>query len=103
MKSDEVAAPRMLVALPQRFASRFQTQRLQTIQLLIQMLGSNPDSWFRDLGQPPGAMSRSDGAAAAWNRPATIQPVDPIHRASDIFAEGEITASRFFRTPSSPW
>ena len=78
---------------------------VETIQLLIQMLGSHPHSWFRDLGQTLGAMSRSvDGAAAAWNCPATIQRFDPIHRARDIFADGEIMRPSSFnvRIPCSP-
>jgi hypothetical protein len=49
----------MLVTLPQEFASRLQAQGLQTIELLVGMLGSNPNSWFHDLGPPLGAMTGS--------------------------------------------
>jgi hypothetical protein len=37
---------------------------LQTIQLLVQTLGSNPNSWFHNLGQPLGAMTGSVDAGA---------------------------------------
>jgi hypothetical protein len=40
----------MFVALPQKFASGFEAHRLQTIELLVQTLGANPNSWFSDLG-----------------------------------------------------
>jgi hypothetical protein len=32
------------------FATRLEPQGLQTIELLVSMLGSNPNSWFHDLG-----------------------------------------------------
>jgi hypothetical protein len=49
----------MLMTLPQEFASCFEADGLQAVELLIQMLGSNSYSWFHDLGQPCPAVTRS--------------------------------------------
>jgi hypothetical protein len=81
----------MLVALPQEFASGLQAQRLQTLELLVQTLGSNPNSGLLDLGQPLGAMTGSiHGAATAGNGPASVQRFDPIHGAGDILGDRQI-------------
>ncbi len=83
----------MLVAFEQEFASRLQTHRLQTIELLIQALGSNPNSWFHDLGQPLGVMPWSvHHRTVTGNGPAAIEGFDPIHHARDIFRDGQIAA-----------
>src|SRR5579864_2085819 len=88
----------MLGTLPQEFTSRLQTQRLQTIELLVQMLASNPDSWFHELGQPLGAMTGSiDAGARTGNGPAAVQRFDPIHGAGDIFGDRQIAASQLLK------
>ena len=88
----------MLLALPQEFASRLQAQRLQTIELLVKMRGSNPNSWFHDLGQPFGAMPWSiHRRTATGNGPAAVQGFDPIHHASHIFGDRQIAAPQFFQ------
>src|SRR5215831_3960914 len=86
----------MLMTLPQEFASRFEADGLQAVELLIQMLGSNSHSWFHDLGQPLAAMAGSiDRRARARNGPAAIERLDPVHGASDLFTDCEITAPQF--------
>ena len=88
----------MLGTLPQEFTSRLQTQWLQTIELLVYMLGSNPDPWFHELVQPLGAMTGSiDAGARTRNGPATVQRFDPIHGAGDIFGDGQIAAPQLFQ------
>jgi hypothetical protein len=48
---------RMLPTFPQQLATRCLAHGLQTIQLLVHMLGSNPNPWFHQLGQPLAAMT----------------------------------------------
>ncbi len=87
----------MLVTLPQEFTSGLQTQRLQTVELLVYMLGSNPDSWFQELVQPLGAMTGSINAGATTgNAPAAVQRFDPIHGAGDILGDRQIAAPQLF-------
>src|ERR1700682_1362926 len=88
----------MLVALLQEFASRLQTQRLQTIELLVQVFGSNPNTWFHELVQPLGAMTGSiDADATAGNAPAAVQRFDPIHGAGDILGDRQIAAPQLLK------
>src|SRR4030088_1206974 len=88
----------MLVALPQEFASGLQAHRLQTIELLVQTLGSNPNSGMLDLGQPLGAMTWSvDACARTANGPASVQRFDPIHGAGDILGYRQITAPQLLK------
>src|ERR1700704_5500900 len=88
----------MLVALPQEFASGLQAQRLQTIELLVQTLGSNPNSGLLDLGQPLGAMTwRVDACTRTGNGPASVQRFDPIHGAGDILGDRQIAAPQLFQ------
>src|ERR1700694_264065 len=88
----------MLVALPQEFASGLQAHRLQNIELLVQPFGSNPNSWFHDLGQPLGAMPWSvDACARTGNGPASVQRFDPIHGASDILGNRQIAAPQLLK------
>src|SRR5512133_976197 len=88
----------MLMTLPQEFASCFEADGLQAVELLIQMLGSNSYSWFHDLGQPCPAVTRSvDRGATAGNGPAAIQRFDPIHHPGYIFGDRQITAPQLFQ------
>src|ERR1035441_9107338 len=94
----------MLVAFPQEFASGLQAQRLQTIELLVQTLGSNPNSGLLDLGQPLGTMTGSvDACARTGNGPASVQRFDPIHGAGDVLGDRqrseELTTTPVCRVP----
>src|ERR1022692_4368181 len=92
----------MLATLPQEFASRLQTQRLQTIELLVYMFGSHPDSWLLDVAQPLGAMTGSvDAGASAGNGPAAVQRLDPIHGACDILGDRQIAAPQLLKSAYS--
>src|SRR5947207_6413017 len=92
----------MLVAFQQELASRLQAHRLQTVELLIQMLGSNPNSWFQDFGQPLGAMMGSVNlGAAAGNGPAAIQSFDPIHHSGRVFGDRQIAPPQLFEGADS--
>src|ERR1017187_6290659 len=92
----------MLVAFPQEFASGLQAQRLQTIELLVQTLGSNPNSGLLDLGQPFGTMTGSvDAGARTGNGPASVQRFDPIHGAGDILGDRQIAAPQLLKSAYS--
>jgi len=72
------------------------------IELLIQMFGAHPSSWFRDLGQPLAAMAGSiNRGASTRNRPAAIQGFDPVHRARHLLADREIAPPQFFQRAKS--
>src|SRR6185437_315838 len=88
----------MLVTLTQKLAACFEAERLQAVELLIQMLGANSHSWFHNLGQPCLAVTGSvDRAAAAGYRPAAIQRFDPIHHPSRILSDRQITAPQLLQ------
>src|ERR1035438_4933785 len=92
----------MLVAFRQELAARFQTHRLQQIELLIEPFRANPHSWFSDLSQPLGAMTGSvDGCASTGNRPTAVHSFDAIHDAGHILGDGQITAPQFFQGANS--
>src|ERR1700724_3783045 len=96
----------MLVALPQEFASGLQAQRLQAIELLVQTLGSNPNSGLLALGQPLGAMTGSiHGAAAAGHAQlrysALIRFMERV--TSWVIVRYLRPNSLRVRNPCSPW
>ncbi len=78
----------------------------QTIQLLVQMLGSNPHSWFHELGQPLGTMTAAiDARARTGNGPTSVQRFDPIHHPGTILGDRQIAPPQLLkvRIPCSPW
>jgi hypothetical protein len=60
----------MLATFQQQLAARYLKRGLQTIQLLVQTLGSRPHPWFHQLGQPLATMTVGvDARARTGNGP----------------------------------
>src|SRR5580765_8168763 len=63
----------MLAAFPQQLAPCGLAHGFETIQLLVQMLGSNPHPWFHPFGQPLGTMTAAiDAGARTGNGPTSV-------------------------------
>src|SRR6476660_6593147 len=63
----------------------------ETVQLLVQMLGSNPHPWFHQLGQPLGTMTAAiDARSRTGNGPTSVHRLNAIHHPGRILGEGQI-------------
>src|SRR5712671_2879710 len=83
----------MFPALGQKLRSQVAPQALQSIQLLIEQLGSPAHPGLWNLVQPFLPIARAiDLGAGTGNAPAAIQRLQPIHDSRQIFADGLITA-----------
>ena len=85
----------MFATLRQQFAPRLLAQRLQHVQLLIELLGASASSGLGYFFLPLTAMSSVvDIPAGTGNCPATIKSFQSIHHAGMIFDDGEITSGQ---------
>ena len=92
----------MFPALGQKLRSQVAPQGLQSIQLLIEQLGSPAHPGLWNLVQPFLPIARAiDLGAGTGNAPATIQRLQPIHDSRQIFADGLITAPQLAQRPQS--
>src|ERR1017187_5147441 len=88
----------MFSTLRQQISPHDLVQRSQSIELLVEELGSPAHAGFSDLVQPLCAMPRRvDLLAPTKNARASIQSLDPIHHPSEIFADGQVTAGQFLQ------
>ena len=88
---------RMLLTFPQQLASCCLAQGFETIQLLIQMLGSHPHPWLHQLGQPLGTMTAAiDARASTGNGPTSVHRLNPIHHPGTVLGEGQIASPQLF-------
>src|ERR1039458_5870434 len=88
----------MFSTLRQQISPHGLVQRSQSIELLVEELGSAPHPRFSSFVQPLGAMTRRvDLLSPTANPPASIQSLDPIHHPSEIFADGQVTADQFLQ------
>src|ERR1035437_9807528 len=88
----------MFSTLRQQISPHGLVQRSQSIELLVEELGSPAHARFSNLVQPLCAMTRRvDLLTPTANTPASIQSLDPIHHPSEIFADGQVTAGQFLQ------
>src|ERR1035437_7811626 len=81
----EKLAGGMLPAFRQHLRARFLTYPHQKIELFIEPLSTTTYARFPQFFQPDGALARGiDLLTSAGNRPAPIQPFEPIHHASEV-------------------
>src|SRR5207344_480177 len=89
---------RMFATFPQQLASCCLAHGLQTIQLLVQMLCSNPHPWFHQLGQPLGTMTAAiDACARTGNGPTSVHRLNAIHHPGTVLGEGRITPPQLLK------
>src|SRR6266852_4477133 len=83
----------MFPALGQKLGSHLSPQGLQSIQLLIEQLRSAPHPGLWKLAHPFLSSARSINlGAGTGNATASIQSLQSIHHARQLFADGLITA-----------
>src|ERR1700730_7278095 len=92
----------MFSTLRQQISPHGLVQRSQSIELLVEKLGSPSHARFSNLVQPLCAMTRRvDLLTPTANAPASIQSLDPIHHAGEILADRQITAGQLFQGPQA--
>src|SRR6478672_1116871 len=88
----------MLAAFPQQLASCGLAHGFETIQLLVQMLGSNPHPWFHQLGQPLGTMTAAmDAGARTGNGPTSVHRLNAIHHPGTVLGERQVAPPQLLK------
>src|SRR3989475_1559226 len=88
----------MISTLRQEISPHLLAQSLQCIELLVEELGPTAHAGFRYFAKPFRTMVRCvDCRTFAANAPAPVESLEPIHDASEIFADRQITARQLLQ------